>query len=720
MLARRSFLAQSFALAAAQAQAPDALPQVAYRNYARCLPDYLRLLAQEAHARRQAALNALRSPAEIQARQRWVRETFWRLVGGEPPRTPLEARVTRSVDRPDFRIECVLFASQPNFHVSANLYLPRRASGPLPGVLFQPGHSSNGKAYEAYQLCCQGLAQLGFVVLCLDPMGQGERTYYPGDIPWQSRLPGGADDEHTLPGKQMLLVGDTATRLQTWDAVRALDYLASRPEVDPTRLASAGQSGGGTNTMLLAAVDDRIRAAVACCPNSENVAVADFLPPGSTDDAEQNLLFSGPLGFDRWDLLYPLAPKPLLLLVSAADFAGTYSPNYIANGVSEFQRLRDVYRILGAPEQLAWQETLLPHGLSYDLRLHTYNFLRRWLQGQSTPLAAEPAVEALPDRELFVSPSGNLVQAYKGESPASLARKAVKARSAAPKDLAALLHLRAWPDAGRARLLGQTAFRQVRIAAHEVESAPGVFLPLWLFTPKDVRATRTLLLLDAAGRRDWRENGLCDLLARRGVNVCAADVRGIGQLTPEYSSGAANHARSHNTEQHYAWSSLILGEPLCAQRVSDILALLRFLADRDAGTPPCLAARGPLSIPALFAAALAPRLASVLLADALPSFQDVLEATEFPGGGYFSAPGQQTQDLFGGFLPGLLQETDLPQIVQSLAPRPVHLALRGVQGQAVPLERYRALYGEKSHVQAKPNAWSLAGMEALLGVAAGA
>ena len=124
----------------------------------------------------------------------------------------------------------------------------------------------NGKASVVYQQCCQGLACLGYMVLAFDPMGQGERTYYPGSSPSRSRL--GADEEHTYPGRQMILKGITSTRLQTWDSMRSLDYLASHPLVDPQRLASTGQSGGGTTTMLLAAVDDRLAAAAPCCGNT--------------------------------------------------------------------------------------------------------------------------------------------------------------------------------------------------------------------------------------------------------------------------------------------------------------------------------------------------------------------------------------------------------------------------------------------------------------------
>src|SRR5207249_1545945 len=196
----------------------------------------------------------LTTPAAIHARQKWVRETFWKLAGGIPEPTPLNARSLGTIDRAGYRIEKLLYESVPQFHIAANLYIPTTGKPPYPGILFQMGHSGNGKAADTYQRCCQGLARLGYLVLAFDPMGQGERIYYPNPSLHATRLRS-SDEEHTLPGRQMLLLGDTCTRLQVWDAVRSLDYLAAHPMVDPKRLASTGQSGGGTLTMLLAAVD---------------------------------------------------------------------------------------------------------------------------------------------------------------------------------------------------------------------------------------------------------------------------------------------------------------------------------------------------------------------------------------------------------------------------------------------------------------------------------
>src|SRR5579862_825218 len=409
-MTRRQLLSlPAAAWASRAARAQSGFPGAAYREYARCLPDFLRDLAAAAYQARNREIARLTSAEAIHARQQWVRQAFWKLVGGEPRRTPLNVRTVGSFARAGYRLDKLVYESLPGLFVSANLYIPATVKPPYPGVLFQMGHTSNGKAGDTYQRCCQGLAKLGYLVLGFDPMGQGERFYYPDSSGQRSRL-ASPDSEHTMPGKQMLLNGDTATRMQVWDAVRSLDVLASHPSVDPARLASAGQSGGATLTMLLAAVDDRLAAAAVMSGNTENFACANFNPPGSTDDAEQNLIGSGPLGFDRWDLLYPFAPKPLLISVSDQDFLSTYSSEYIRNGWEEFGKLRAVYANLGAAGKLQWADTPLPHGLAYDSRIQVYNWFARWLKNETNPITVEPATEPEQDQALWVSDSGSTVQ----------------------------------------------------------------------------------------------------------------------------------------------------------------------------------------------------------------------------------------------------------------------------------------------------------------------
>jgi cephalosporin-C deacetylase-like acetyl esterase len=680
-----------------------------YRTYSRCLPDFLRDLATASCARRDAALAKLTTPQAVRDRQQWVTKTFWDLVGGMPERTPLHPRVTGSFSREGYRVEKVVYESQPEFHISGNLYIPTTGSPPYPGVLFQMGHSTNGKAYAGYQKCCQGLARLGFVVLGFDPMGQGERTYYPGPVPSRTRLRGGADDEHTVPGKQMLLVGDSSVRLQTWDAVRSLDYLASLPIVDTGRLASAGQSGGGTNTMLLAAVDDRLAAAAVACGNTENVAVANFNPPGATDDAEQNFPGAGPLGFDRWDLLYPLAPKPLLVLPSARDFFGTYSPNYISSGAEEFAKLRKVYEVMGHADRLAWADSPLPHGLAYNVRVPIYNWFNRWLKN-GPPVHEEPPVAPEPDELLFATEGGSTVRAFHGQTPHSMVRRKTLERR--PGSLETLLGV----DRPNAPIVSvrKTEFRRTAIEAVEVQSAPKVWIPGYLFQPRaDVRRRPLILLLDPAGRGQWQEDSLYDNLASSGFAVCALDLRGIGDLTPEYGRGSARYNGTHNTEQHYAWSSLILGKPLLGQRVTDIIAAVKGLRARPdmAGRKIVLAARGILTVPALFAASFEKTIDALYLSGGLVSYRNVLDMEEYLGGNY----ARSETDLFGSFVPRLLLHTDLPEVTASIAPRRVILAgAIDAAGKPVDAAEVKSIYTAAPDLQVMPRAgWDAAVLQSV-------
>ena len=644
---RRDFLAAAFA------------PRVDYRDYSRVLPDYLRTLAAEAYAKRNSALAAITTPEAARRRQAWTRETFWRLAGGTLQKTPLNVRTTGAFERDAYKVEKLIYESRPGFHIPANLYLPKKGSAPFPAVLFQMGHTLNGKAAPLYQYCCQGLAQLGFIVLAFDPMGQGERTYYPRANGNTTRL-SSADSEHTLPGKQLILTGDTSTRLQVWDAVRSLDVLATHPLVDGGRLASTGNSGGGTLTMLLAAVDDRLACAAPACANTENLACANFNPPGSTDDAEQDFLASGPEGFDRWDTLYPLAPKPLLIINSAKDFFGTYSPRYIENGREEFAKLARMYELLGKPSNLVWHESPLPHGLSHDIRIEIYRWFRKHLQGIDTPLVQEPPIKAEPEATLYATRTGNVVRDLDSKTPHILARERATSipTPSTPRDLPKLLALDPIPHPALV-IKGETRSQHAHIFAVEVASASGVHVPAWIFYPSTPRGDAPqLILLEPAGRNGrWGEDSLCQQLAARGITVIAPDLRGIGDLRPEYPRHAAGHARSHQEEEAYAWASMMLGKPLLGQRVTDLIAVVRSIQGRG---PIRVAATGAMTVPAIFAAALEPAIQILHLSGGVESFRSLLATEEF-------------RHPFANFVNDVLRHADLPQLIASIAPRRVIL-----------------------------------------------
>ncbi len=637
-----------------------------YRDYSKCLPDHFSALASAAYEKRNRELAGLTNAESIHKRQAWVRETFWKLIGGEPERTPLNPRNTGQFERPGYRLEKVVYESRPGLFVTANLYVPTAGKPPFPAVLFQMGHYYTGKAYPSYQKCCQGLARLGYVVLAFDPMGQGERIAYLDRSGINTRL-GSIDEEHSVPGKQMLLLGDTASRYQVWDAIRSLDYLASLRFVDPQRLASTGQSGGGTLTMLLACADSRLAAAAVCSGNTEDVACADFDPPGSTDDAEQDLIGSGPLGFDRWDLLYPIAPKPLLVLVSAHDFFGTYSPRYLSDGREEYEKLRKCYEVLGRADQLGWRSTPLPHSLTYSLRLNIYNWFEKWLKNSDRPIEQEPAVAPEEDRTLWVGPTGNVTRDFGSLGPFDFIKR--QAEAVAAQEPAGhwneALALRMPARDLKMRKLARTPSEDAAIEAVEVQSAPRVWVPAWLFTPGKLNANRSaLLVLDDRGRNaNAAEDGLYHRIARKGQIVCAADIRWMGDTRPEVGRGNPGYTIPHDSEEDFAWASLILGDSLLAQRVEDILAVAQAMRNDPAfgNRRLAVAAKGRLTVPALFAFASSSIIDSLYLAGGLVSYRNLLETENY-------------RQPLSNFAWNLFHLTDLPKVAAQAAPRSIHLA----------------------------------------------
>jgi cephalosporin-C deacetylase-like acetyl esterase len=641
---------------------PQAAARIGYREYARCLPDYLAGIAADAYARRNARIARLTTPAAIRDYQAWARRTFRQIAGALPERTPLNLRTVGSFDRERYRVEKVVYESRPGLFVTANLYLPKTPQPPRPGVLFQMGHTSTGKSAPLYQRCCQGLVQLGYVVLAFDPIGQGERTNYPQPNGWLTRL-SSVTQEHTVPGRQMLLTGETATGAMVWDAMRSLDVLAAHPQVDPRRLASTGQSGGGTLTMILAAIDERLAAAAVCSGNSENFAVAPFLAPGSTDDAEQDLIGSAPHAYDRWDMLWTMAPKPLLVGVSAHDYFDTYSPMYDRSGREEYQKLSRAYAALGAAGNLRYWEEPLPHALSYPMRLAVYNWFERHLNHSDRTIQDEPPTNPESDETLWCGASGNTIRDFSGKTPFALTRERARgiATPDAPADLRQLLGMDPPPAPPSLEIRATARFRNCDVQAVEVNSAKHVWAPAWLFLPKR-SWTRLLLLVDANGRnRSWHEDELYDQLAAAGIAVCAADVRGAGDLEPQFASGAAGYVRSHSGEDNYAWASLILGRSLLGQRTADLVALSGALAGAYPRALITLAARDRMTPPALCAAALEPRIAKVYLARHLASWRSVVETEN-----YIVPLANLALDA--------LRVTDLPEIARSIAPRTVMVA----------------------------------------------
>ncbi|MGH9427659.1 MAG: hypothetical protein ACRD2L_15315, partial [Terriglobia bacterium] len=140
------------------------------------LPSYVNGRAAVLLRERSAEIERIATKQDLEKRRAYLREKMLQALGGLPERTPLNARTVAVLDREDYKIEKVIFESQPRFYVTANLYLPKKGKAPYPGILFPLGHEEGAKAHSAWQQVLVSLAKKGFAALAWDSLGQGERV----------------------------------------------------------------------------------------------------------------------------------------------------------------------------------------------------------------------------------------------------------------------------------------------------------------------------------------------------------------------------------------------------------------------------------------------------------------------------------------------------------------------------------------------------------------
>ena len=373
-----------FAMGAAAQQPPDSPLQ----------KELIAIAARQLRERAEA-ITAVRDQATAEARKTEVRRRILSLLGGLPEyRGPLNARVTKTTRRDGFVIENVLFESLPDYYVTANLYRPDR-EGRHPAVLMSMGHWDAGK--PAGQLISANLARKGFVVLAYDPVGQGERQQA-YEVRTGRSLIGGATEQHFSNGAAAILLGQSVARYFVHDGMRSIDYLVSRPEVDPDRIGATGCSGGGTQTTYIAALDPRVKAAaVACYMNSFQT----LFPGPSLGDSEQSLPGFLAAGLDQTDYVELFAPKPWLITSTEEDF---FTP---PGARQVFEEARRWYRFYGAEDRIRWVVGPGGHGTPLVVREAIYDWMIRWL-APGTANAREDAVTLVSDRELQVTPRGQV------------------------------------------------------------------------------------------------------------------------------------------------------------------------------------------------------------------------------------------------------------------------------------------------------------------------
>lgn len=626
-LSRRTFLGVSLAASAGLLKAADARPANVHE-------ELLEIAARQEKERR-ARFAAVKSPAELEALQKNLRESFLRLLDGLPEfKGPPPVRVTGTIDADGYRVEKLAFESFPGYFVPAVLYVPK-AGGPMPGVISPCGHSTNGKAAGAYQTLHINLAKRGFVVLSYDPVGQGERSQFWDASRGRSRF-NLTCGEHAVLGNPLYLLGTSLARYRIIDGMRAIDYLVTRPEVDAKRIGCVGNSGGGTLTAYIAALDPRVTVAASCCYiTTLPRRMGNRIQQDPDSDPEQDISGFVSEGIDHAGLLALRVPKPTLVGSARLDF-------FPIEGAREsFAEAKRLYEVAGVPERVAQAESPEKHGLTLPLRTAVYAWFERWLADRKVgETVAELPVTPRPDKELRVSADGQVNLSLKSRPLLPLALEQFterkKSERVALRDL-----LRPDPELADYRLTELNrendrggAGRTVVVCVNGNESGP------------------------------WRdEKDFVRALVDRGHKVVAIDPRGVGELRPNLAVRGHDYADALcGVEENIAYNAFLVGKSLLGIRVTDVAAAVKRLSTDIRPARIVVCGRADAAIVGCLAAAIDPTITHAAVEGLPLSFRPLFEAAGRP----INA---------ASVLPRLLRDFgDVTEILDAIAPRKVLLS----------------------------------------------
>jgi cephalosporin-C deacetylase-like acetyl esterase len=638
----------------------EAQPRLSVAQRYQMFQDYL---VRRARAVTRSNLADVKTLAEWQRRRPEVRRQMLAMLGLEPmpARTPLHVRITGSFERDTHRVEKIVFQSMPGLYVTGNLYLPKRVEGRLPAVLYLCGHSPGPwGAKVQYQHHGIWLARHGYVVFLIDTVEFGE-------------VPGIHHGTHDLGMWFWLSLGYTPAGPEVWNAVRALDYLETRPEVDARRMAVTGISGGGAMTWYTAAVDERVQVAAPVC---STWSVEHHAALNAVHENCDCIYFINTFFADLSTVGALIAPRPLKMLSARRD------PSFPAAGYHDvYQRSRAIYELYGAQEKVQEFDYDVGHSDVLPFRKEAYEWINRWVKNDPAPYEEgqiqreEPAtltvLDRIPAGAVNESIHRSFIKAHRVEAPKNLAQWD-KRRAALLKQLRETV-FRAFPQTKvpfQAVRLPEKGWASRYAEAFNIEftTEQGVRVDGQLFLP---RAGSDSALIYAKGAADVvypiDYDPLLSVLGRHVVLV----------LKPRAVDYPADNYKIATLER----TAALVGATIESMQVWDILRSVDFLTEGEGLKLNSIAVYGrkQMGALALYAAALDERITRVILEDP-------------PVSHWQGAP-----------LLNVLRVTDLAEAAGLLAPREM-VWLSAIPEAWGPAWTVYALYGKKTAVR---NAGSL-------------
>ena len=611
--------------------------------------------------KRANAVAAIHSLPDWKKRQEFVRKTLLDIVGPFPAKTPLNPSITRTIVKEYYKVEHIVYESQPGFYVTSSFYIPNNLKGKAPAIIYCSGHSDLGYRNPIYQYVILNLVKKGFIVFAFDPVGQGERSEYYDPGKGKSSV-GGTTTEHSIAGAQAFIAGSSQARYMIWDGIRAVDYLLTRKEVDPARIGITGRSGGGTQTAYIAAMDNRIKAAA---PENYITNFTRLIETAGPQDAEQNMFNAIKRGIDMADYVEIRAPRPTLMITTTRDMFS------IQGAMETAKEAARIYKAYGEADQFRMVTDDSVHASTQKNREAMYAFFQKYLDNPGD--SSDKELTILTPEELRVTKTGQVSTSLNSETVFSLNRKAAaalenklqSARKNLPRNFPAavgsakkLSGYKAPVKWNEPVFTGRFQKEGYAIEKYFVKGEGDYPVPYLLIKP-DHPGHKALIYLSPSGKPTTDVGGEIEWFVKNGITVLAPDIIGTGETGPGSFRG---DSYIRGVSYNVWFLSMLIGRSITGVQAGDVIRLANLLKKSGGIDEVYGLARKEMAPVLLHAAAFDPIIDRVALIDSYSSYRSIVMSRFY------------TPAFIPGTVPAALEAYDLPDLAASLAPRKLVMA----------------------------------------------
>jgi N-acetyl-beta-hexosaminidase len=495
---------------------------------------------------------------------------------------PLDMKETNSVRMDGYSIKNIFFQTQPGIYATANLFIPE-GKGPFPALIILHGHSDVGKL--DYQVVGHDFAQRGYVCLAIDAWGSGERSttskgeYHGGNL-----------------GASCMNIGESLLGLQITDNIRGIDLLCSLPYVDTKKIGATGASGGGNMTMWLAAMDERVKAAMPI------ISVGTFESYVMRSNCVCELLVDGLTFTEEAGVLGMIAPRPLKICNHQKDDNPTFFPSEM---LRSFANVKYVYDMYDAGNLIDYQIFDFKHGYFPADEAAAVNWFNLHLMGNRTMITAdEIKFKSIPNEKLLVFPDG------KRDTGVVSTESYCKLRGNELRNI--LLNTETLNvEQKRTELQNILRINEKSVLTKvyhysklqgwdrfALKTSDGKLIPLLHVDPTE-KSKGYVVILNTSGKHAIQADLLKELL-RRGNGIVIADLSGTGEAVSSTSIHTDERGKLHTMARAEIW----LGETILGEWVKELGLICQFLTNEQHATSISFDGNKETGLAALFFAAI--------------------------------------------------------------------------------------------------------------------